>query len=293
MQRVGLPTPLAPSTACSSLRAALPSILRALPLIACLVPSLALCVSRHVRARKKAAATPTACGESTATELCAECELPIDELTTMPAEAQGGARVATPLAAGAQQSMHSTPRKSLLAQTYVGPSKDPLATTKRDCYIDWDDYFMSVAVLSSFRSKDPNRQVGACVIEPETNRIVAIGYNGFPSGCSDDALPWARSASSPLETKYPYVFHAEMNAILNKNCESLKGCRMYVTLFPCNECAKLIIQSRVAEVVFFSDRYHDSEMMTASRRMLRLARVSMRQHRPNASRIVIDFDALD
>lgn len=151
---------------------------------------------------------------------------------------------------------------------------------------------MSVAVLSSYRSKDPNRQVGACIINPRTMRIVGIGYNGFPVGCSDDSLPWAKSADSTLETKYPYVCHAEMNAILNKNCETLEGCRMYVTLFPCNECAKLIIQSRLGEVVFLSDEYHASESLAASRRMLALAGIQLRQHCPDSSRVVIDFSML-
>jgi len=105
----------------------------------------------------------------------------------------------------------------------VGHSNDPFAFTKRENYIQWHDYFMSIAVLSSFRSKDPNRQVGACIVNPSTMRIVAMGYNGFPHGCNDDALPWARTAPTPLETKYPYVCHAEMNAILNKNCESLEA----------------------------------------------------------------------
>ena len=139
----------------------------------------------------------------------------------------------------------------------------------------WSGLSPPVAVLSSYRSKDPNRQVGACIVNP-TKRIVGIGYNGFPVGCGDDALPWGRGTpgGSSLDTKYPYVCHAEMNAIMNKNCESLDGCKMYVTLFPCNECAKLIIQSRVTEVVYCSDRYHATESMTASRRMLSLANVT-------------------
>tara|TARA_B110001452_G_scaffold141318_1_gene117511 strand:- start:2081 stop:2857 length:777 start_codon:yes stop_codon:yes gene_type:complete len=189
-----------------------------------------------------------------------------------------------------------TPRRALLGveeSPTVGLSKDPDATTRRDCYIGWDDYFMSVAVLSAFRSKDPNRQVGACVVNPESLRIVGIGYNGFPWGCGDEQLPWARLAPSQLDTKYPYVCHAEMNAIMNKNCESLLGCRIYVTLFPCNECAKLIIQSRISEVVFMSDRYHATDAMSASRRLFKLAGVRVRQHQPRARRITIDFDQID
>ncbi|KAG7392201.1 hypothetical protein PHYBOEH_006455 [Phytophthora boehmeriae] len=115
--------------------------------------------------------------------------------------------------------------------------------TKRTDYLSWDDYFMSVAFLSAMRSKDPSTQVGACIVNPE-KKIVGIGYNGFPNGCDDDDLPWARESAtnSPLDTKYPYVCHAEMNAILNKNSTDVKGCTIYVALFPCNECAKLIIQ---------------------------------------------------
>lgn len=185
----------------------------------------------------------------------------------------------------------ATPRKALLdiAGPYVGLSKDSASVVRRENYIDWHDYFMSVAMLSAFRSKDPSRQVGACIIDPSTLRIVGIGYNGFPWGCSDTELPWARSADSWLDTKYPYVCHAEVNAILNKNCESLAGCRIYVTLFPCNECAKLIIQSRIREVCFLSDSHKNSDAMRASRRMLDMAGVAVSQHRPAASKIVIDF----
>eukprot|EP00966_Prymnesium_polylepis_P282849 6535452-Prymnesium_polylepis.1 len=188
-----------------------------------------------------------------------------------------------------------TPRRALigdLSRMGVGMSKDPTATCKRDCYIDWHDYFMSVAVLSAFRSKDPNRQVGACIVDPSTLRIVGIGYNGLPIGISDDALPWARAADSWLDTKYPYVCHAEVNAILNKNCESLKGCRLYVTLHPCNECAKLIIQSRISEVIYFSDAHKGEDAMKASRKMLQLAGVTTRQHRPAMPRIVLDFEQM-
>ena len=193
-----------------------------------------------------------------------------------------------------------TPRRALigdLSRAGVGLSKDPTATHKRDCYIDWHDYFMSVAVLSAFRSKDPNRQVGACIVDPSTYRIVGIGYNGLPIGISDEALPWARSADSWLDTKYPYVCHAEVNAILNKNCESLAGCRLYVTLFPCNECAKLIIQSRIGEVVFFSDGHKNDDSMKVRRlhrameaapamsiaRVPLLALASARRHRVRCS----------
>jgi len=147
---------------------------------------------------------------------------------------------------------------------------------------------MSLAFLSAKRSKDPSTQVGAAIVSAE-NKIVGIGYNGFPIGCSDDTLPWARKADSKLDTKYPYVVHAEVNAILNKNAASAKGSRCYVTLFPCNECAKIIIQSGIAEVVYFSDKYHDSDASCASRRLLELAGVATRQHVPEMDALTINF----
>ncbi|XP_060134709.1 deoxycytidylate deaminase isoform X2 [Zootoca vivipara] len=141
---------------------------------------------------------------------------------------------------------------------------------KRDDYLEWPEYFMAVAFLSAQRSKDPNSQVGACIVNSE-NKIVGIGYNGMPNGCSDDLLPWTRIADSKLDTKYPYVCHAELNAIMNKNSADVKGCSMYVALFPCNECAKLIIQAGIKEVIFMSDKYHDTLEMTAARRLFDLA----------------------
>lgn len=160
-------------------------------------------------------------------------------------------------------------------------------TPKRTDYLSWDDYFMGVAYLSAMRSKDPGTQVGACVVNAD-RKIVAIGYNGFPWGCNDDELPWDREGPF-LETKYPYVCHAEMNAILNRNAQDLKGCVLYVALFPCNECAKLIIQSGIGEVVYLSDKYHDQPQMIASRRLLDMAGVTCRRHMPGRRRIVIDF----
>ena len=112
---------------------------------------------------------------------------------------------------------------------------------KRTDYINWDEYFMGIALLTAMRSKDPNSQVGACIVSPE-NKILSLGYNGMPIGCSDDEMPWEREGD-PLDTKYMYVCHAELNAILNSAHNNLKGARVYVTLFPCNECTKAIIQS--------------------------------------------------
>lgn len=141
-------------------------------------------------------------------------------------------------------------------------------------HISWDEYFMGVAVLSSYRSKDTRTKVGACIVN-EDKRIIGIGYNGLPFGCEDDAFPWAYEGPN-LETKYPYVVHAEPNAILNST-SSLKGATMYVTLFPCNECAKLIIQSGIKHIVYLSDKYHDSESSIASRRMFEAAHITLRQ----------------
>jgi dCMP deaminase len=147
-------------------------------------------------------------------------------------------------------------------------------TDKRSDYISWEQYFMGIALLSAQRSKDPNTQVGCCIVD-RSRHVVSIGYSGFPIGCSDDELPWAR-AGTLLETKYAYVCHAELNAILNMRSGELAGCTLYTTLFPCNECTKAIIQSGIAEVVFLSDKYHDEDVYVASRRMLTLARVRFR-----------------
>eukprot|EP01031_Cornospumella_fuschlensis_P025860 gene25860-31228_t len=170
--------------------------------------------------------------------------------------------------------------------------KQKTKTSKRDNVMPWDDYFMAVSFLSAMRSKDPSTQVGACIVNEE-KRIVGIGYNGFPKGCSDDELPWDREGDNELETKYPYVCHAEVNAILNKNSADVKGCTMYVALFPCNECAKVIIQSGIQEVVYMSDKYAAKPTMIASRKMFNLSRVALRQFVPStAHKIEIDFSAI-
>ena len=161
-------------------------------------------------------------------------------------------------------------------------------TEKRKDYISWADYFMGIAILSAHRSKDPNSQVGACIVSPE-NKIVGIGYNGFPIGCSDEELPWARQADSPNDTKYPYVCHAELNAIMNKNAADLAGCTIYVTLFPCNECTKLLIQSGISKIVYLSDKYHDTDSSRAARRMLDMVGIAYEPFPPGRPPIVIDF----
>lgn len=156
---------------------------------------------------------------------------------------------------------------------------------KRQDYISWDEYFMGVAVLAGRRSKDPNTQVGACIVSPD-NIIISTGYNGFPVGCSDDEYPWEREGA---ETKYPFVVHAELNAILNAHGRSLIGSRIYVALFPCNECAKAIIQAGIREVVYLSDKYEKDPMTQASKRMMASAGVKMRQFIPQRDKIELKF----
>ena len=162
---------------------------------------------------------------------------------------------------------------------------------KREDYLIWWDYFMSVAVIASMRSKDPSTQVGACIVN-SANRIVSTGYNGMPNGIDDDDLPWARSADNILDTKYPFVCHAEMNAIMNKTSYDLAGCTLFVVLFPCNECAKMIIQAGIVRVVYLSDKYSHDEKFIASRKLLNLAKVSLCQYTPKQKKIVIDFDSI-
>lgn len=161
-------------------------------------------------------------------------------------------------------------------------------TPKRDDYISWEEYYMAVAQLSAKRSKDPNTQVGACIVN-KNKRIIGIGYNGFPTGCSDDELPWSREGDL-LDTKYPYVCHAEMNAITNAtNKPDLDGASMYVSLFPCNECAKLIVQVGIREVVYLQDMYHDQDIFVAARRIFDMAGVSYRQLKPDNKQITLSL----
>jgi dCMP deaminase len=149
-------------------------------------------------------------------------------------------------------------------------------TTKRTDYISWEEYFMGVAQLSAKRSKDPHTQVGACIVNSK-KRIIGIGYNGFPTGCSDDDLPWTREGDF-LQTKYPYVCHAEMNAITNaSNKPELDGATVYVSLFPCNECAKLIVQVGIKEVVYLEDKYPDQDIFIAARKIFDMAGVKYRR----------------
>ncbi len=150
-------------------------------------------------------------------------------------------------------------------------------TEKRKDYISWDEYFMGVAKLAAMRSKDPNSQVGCCIVSTD-NKILSIGYNGFPRGCSDDEFPWDREGD-PLDTKYIYVTHSELNAILNFRGGTLEGSRIYVTLFPCNECTKAIIQSGISEIIYDDDKYADTPSVLASKRMLHASGVTYRRYK--------------
>ncbi len=158
---------------------------------------------------------------------------------------------------------------------------------KRENHISWDEYFMGVAMLSAMRSKDPNTQVGACIVNKE-KRIVGVGYNGFPTGCSDEDLPWQRDGEW-FDTKYPYVCHAELNAILNSIGGDLKGCTLYVALFPCNECAKAIIQAGIKKIVYLSDKYKDTDSTKASKRMLSQAGIELVEMATERKEITITF----
>jgi len=160
---------------------------------------------------------------------------------------------------------------------------------KRTDYLTWDEYFMGVALLSAQRSKDPNTQVGACIVNPQ-KRIVGVGYNGFPTGCSDETLPWGREGDA-LDTKYPYICHAELNAILNSIGRGLEGCSIYVALFPCNECAKAIIQSGIREVIFLSDKYAQTESVKAAKLMFAQAGVQTRRLTQVREKVFISFDS--
>lgn len=159
---------------------------------------------------------------------------------------------------------------------------------KREDYISWDEYFMGVSLMSAMRSKDPSTQVGACIVSDE-NKIISMGYNGFPRGCNDDDFPWERSGDNQNDTKYPFVCHAELNAILNAGGKSLVGSRIYVALFPCNECAKAIIQSGIKEVIYISDKYANTEGTIASKKMLAAAGIKLTQFVSNKT-INICFD---
>ena len=162
---------------------------------------------------------------------------------------------------------------------------------KRTDYISWDEYFMGISLLSGMRSKDPSTQVGACIVDSD-NRIVSIGYNGFLNGCSDEDFPWEREGDF-LNTKYPYVVHAEQNAILNARGKNLEGCRIYVNLFPCHDCARNIIQSGIKKVYYLEDKYKDTDSIKASKFMFEEAKVECIRLKPRTDKIEISFKTQD
>lgn len=145
---------------------------------------------------------------------------------------------------------------------------------KKQDYLKWDEYFMGIALLSTERSKDPSTSVGACIVSQD-NKILSVGYNGMPMGCSDDEYPWDRDGD-PLNTKYFYVCHAEMNAILNYTGTAMNGAKVYTTLFPCNECTKAMIQKGIKEIIYMCDKYAETDSVIASKRMLDSAGVKYR-----------------
>ena len=161
---------------------------------------------------------------------------------------------------------------------------------KRSDYISWDEYFMSIAKLSAMRSKDPSTQVGACIVSND-NRILSIGYNGAPNGFDDEDFPWEREGK-PVDTKYMYVCHAELNAILNfrGNKRDLEGSKLYASLFPCNECAKAIVQSGIKEVIYLDNKYKDTDSCIASRRLFDTCGVSYREFNKDVDKITINLN---
>ena len=161
-------------------------------------------------------------------------------------------------------------------------------TVKRSDYISWDEYFMGVAALSGMRSKDPNTQVGCCIVS-EDNKILSMGYNGLPWGCSDDDFPWEKTDNTPEHSKYFYSTHAELNAILNYRGGNLEGTKLYVTLFPCNECAKACIQAGIKTIIYADDKYADTPSVRASKRMLNAAGVAYRPYEPSGRQITLNL----
>ena len=157
---------------------------------------------------------------------------------------------------------------------------------KREDYITWDEYFMGIALLSAQRSKDPNSQVGACIVNDE-KRILSIGYNGAPKGFNDDIFPWNREGEF-IDTKYAYVCHSELNAILNYN-GNLKGTILYVTLFPCNECAKVLAQTGIKEVIYLSDKYEGTDADIVSKKILDAAGIKYHKYVPSNKEIKISL----
>ncbi len=159
---------------------------------------------------------------------------------------------------------------------------------KREDYISWDEYFMGVAKLAGLRSKDPHTQVGSCIVG-DNRKILSIGYNGLPKGCSDDEFPWEGIGETELDTKYPFVTHSELNAILNFRGGSLEGTTLYVSLFPCNECAKAIIQAGIKKIIYESDKYDGTPSNVASKKMLDAAGVEYVPYSPSGKKVTLEL----
>lgn len=159
---------------------------------------------------------------------------------------------------------------------------------KRTDYISWDEYFMGIALFSAQRSKDNSTQVGACIVNSE-KKIVSVGYNGMPTGCIDDEMPWERTGECSLDTKYPFVCHAELNAILNSSMHGVNGATLYVTLFPCNECAKAIIQCGIKKVVYLENKYADTESVKASVMMLEKCGVAVEEYKKSGREVTLNL----
>lgn len=162
---------------------------------------------------------------------------------------------------------------------------------KRNDYLSWNDYFMALAKLSAMRSKDPSTQVGACIVGPN-KKVLGVGYNGFPNGCSDDDLPWGKEGGFQ-ETKYAHVIHAEINTILNSNFNNLQNTTLYATLFPCNECAKVIVQSGIKKIYYLDDHYYNLDFTIVARRIFDLAGVEYIKFQPRVKSIKINFEEND
>lgn len=159
---------------------------------------------------------------------------------------------------------------------------------KKENYLKWDEYFMGIALLSAERSKDPHTSVGACIVSQD-NKILSVGYNGMPRGCSDNEYPWCRESASDLEAKYLYVCHAELNAILNYTGTNMLHAKIYTTLFPCNECTKALIQAGIAEVIYLSDKYSDTSSVIAAKRMMKSAGVTYTKYQPATKTITLEL----
>ncbi|XP_053399602.1 deoxycytidylate deaminase-like [Mercenaria mercenaria] len=202
----------------------------------------------------------------------------------------------TPNAAGHSSPKRSKTSPSLISKDGSGRRNTSSAATKlpsctgksknkkRSNYLNWEEYFMGIALITAQRSKDPNRQVGSCIVNAE-KRIIGTGYNGMPNGCSDDVLPWGKNSPEKLKNKDYYVCHSEMNAIVNKMSSDVRGSTIYVTYFPCNECAKLLIQAGIKQVVYYEDNY--KEVSEASRKMLKMARVKTKKYKPTGRTLKI------